>query len=181
MKKIIASLCILLALIGLGSQTVAAASSQRETSGGNEMAEEIDLSEYEFPEGTSEEAKYNTEILYATMQALNDKQLDKANFFFAAKILAKNDIIIADIQLLAADEAGHFLLLVTDQNGIKYEVEINSNGGLPSVLREDGVYIYRTTSGPLIFVEPALKWWQHLLPWMQCILRYVCFGWIWMK
>ena len=142
---------------------------------------DFEYSEDDFPDGIPDDVLYNTEMLYEMIKTLTDQYLYKSNFLFAADILARNDIIIADIQLLGADEAGHFLLLVTDQNGIKYEVEINSNGGLPSVLREDGVYIRRTISGPLIFVESDLKWWQKLPNWLQLILRYVFFGWIWMK
>ena len=28
---------------------------------------------------------------------------------------------------------------------------------------------------------PVLKWWQKLSAWLQWILRWLCFGWIWMK
>ena len=28
---------------------------------------------------------------------------------------------------------------------------------------------------------PVLKWWQKLAAWLQWILRWFCFGWIWMK
>ncbi|MCL1951914.1 MAG: hypothetical protein FWF60_03720 [Oscillospiraceae bacterium] len=36
---------------------------------------------------------------------------------------------------------------------------------------------------PIDPVDPALlqKWWQKVAPWVQWILRYLCFGWIWMR
>ena len=33
----------------------------------------------------------------------------------------------------------------------------------------------------IIIVDPPLKWWQRLPSFLQFLLRWLCFGWIWMK
>ena len=145
--------------------------------GGTQMAEQIDLSEFDFPEGTSKEAIHNTEVLYNTMQALTEKQLDKANFFFTAEILAEEGIVIAAVQPQDADENGYYLLIITDTSETKYYIVIHTDGGLSQIQREDGKNIYFGFNGE----EPPLKWWQKLPAWLQWILRYILFGWAWMK
>ena len=167
MKKIIASLCMLLVCLGFAS-----------------LAAAFDPAEFDFPEGTSEEAIHNTEVLYKTMQGLSEEPLYKSNFFFAAKVLARNDIVIADIQPQDVDANGHWSLLVFDTNGFKYNVVIHTDGGLSQIFREDSKMIYFSDGG-LEHIgddpEPPLKWWQELPNWMQCVLRYIFFGWAWMK
>ena len=33
----------------------------------------------------------------------------------------------------------------------------------------------------IIIVDPPIKWWEPLSPFLQFLLRWFCFGWIWMK
>ncbi|MCL1952850.1 MAG: hypothetical protein FWF60_08495 [Oscillospiraceae bacterium] len=37
-----------------------------------------------------------------------------------------------------------------------------------------------TDTFQLVVRKAVQKWWQTLPPWLQWILRWLCFGWIWM-
>ena len=77
---------------------------------------------------------------------------------------------------------GAFKYLIVDSANQSYYVQTNGFGGYLEVQKDgpNGEYLI----APRIFVhidEPPLKWWQKQPNWIQWLLRYICFGWIWMK
>jgi len=77
---------------------------------------------------------------------------------------------------------GSWLYFITDSAGNTFYVTTDGFGGYLEVQKDgrDGEYLYMRP----IFVhidEPPLKWWQKQPNWIQWLLRYICFGWIWMK
>jgi len=70
---------------------------------------------------------------------------------------------------------GFYDIQFTDKDGKDYSMTMEEAGGVSCIKAGDKV-IWFDQSGPPV----VLKWWQKLPNWMQWILRYLCFGWIWM-
>jgi len=80
---------------------------------------------------------------------------------------AVDEFIIVEFNFNLDRETGH-------NKGIKYAPEAQAGENGDERLAERW-YIYEW-----IMPGPPLYWYQSLPAWLQWILRYVCFGWVWM-
>jgi|GEM_PF-2598298 len=66
--------------------------------------------------------------------------------------------------------------LITDHNDNAYLLMLTESGSLSAILDSDHQILWSFHEGPGI--QP---WWMIFSPWLQCVLRVVFFGWIWMR
>ena len=73
---------------------------------------------------------------------------------------------------------GAWFALITDSLGREYYMRTDGFGSYLRVQKDgpEGEYILRES----YVVQISLKWWETLPYWLQWILRYILFGWIWM-
>ena len=108
------------------------------------------------------------EILYIP----EDAELTVTNAAFA---LAEDALLIVDGKLeLPADH---------DYSGWEGTVTGQNADNLKGYWSKDKLpgEEYWSGNDDLSEDEPSLKWWQKAPSWAQWVLRYVCFGWSWMK
>ena len=73
-----------------------------------------------------------------------------------------------------------FRLAVDHLKGIEYSTDSETqeeweSGGFERLDVDWAIFEHYFTAA----IEP--RWWEKLPAWLQWILRYICFGWIWMK
>jgi len=74
-----------------------------------------------------------------------------------------------------------FYLAAGHWKGIMFSTDVEFQGEWDASVRLDTDWvIYEYDMGPPIG-PPEPRWWEKLPNWLQGILRYVFFGWIWMK
>jgi len=74
-----------------------------------------------------------------------------------------------------------FRLAVDHTRGIIYSTDAElqtewENSGVERFDTDWSIFEYFMSAPPI-----ELRWWEKLPAWLQWILRYICFGWIWMK
>lgn len=76
----------------------------------------------------------------------------------------------------------NFRLTNAHHKGILYDPKGNYGVDYGFELLGDNFYLYEDLKdGPPPEPEAPQKWWEKWPGWLQWILRYLCFGWSWMK
>jgi len=80
------------------------------------------------------------------------------------------------------DLFGFYDVRFTDKDGKVYNMSMYEEGDISVICNESGEWIwFDDFCGLGLTLVPAPKWWQSLSPILQFLLRYLFFGWIWMK
>jgi len=139
---------------------------------------------FDFPTGTSANVRYNTERLYQAFSVypVRDGWNRKGTCFDIADLFEKNGFgSIVRIQFEISDSGLDLLFrgTVTDSAGRTLFVDGCTAGHIMTIREGDatGALLY-VRSGFGFYPEP---WWTILPHWLQCVLRVVFFGWIWMR
>ena len=127
---------------------------------------------------------YNAALLYRELNVIRKEALQNyPNLWPISKDGVREAAEIIDslgigriVELQAAPFRGIYSLSFSDEYGNLYSIGMESIG-LISLVDENGNALWYFGSGSML---PA-PWWAWLPPWLQCILRVVFFGWIWMR
>ena len=88
---------------------------------------------------------------------------------------------IADIEIQQGDFwAYYFIVAIYDTTGKVYFMHLNVDGIVMMIWVEYPEHkMLWVTTGPGLLNPP--RWWEFWPHWLQCVLRVVFFGWIWMR
>ncbi|MCL2195297.1 MAG: hypothetical protein FWB76_05035 [Oscillospiraceae bacterium] len=142
-------------------------------------------SAFDFPAGTSANVRYNTERLYQTLSAYpasDNGCCRKGTCFDIAVVFEKNDFgRINQIQFEVSDMGLDLWIrgTVTDNTGRTLFIDACTVGYVMTIREGDatGVLLYGRSGFGAYYPEP---WWAFWPSWLQCVLRWIFFGWIWM-
>ena len=140
---------------------------------------------FSFPDDTCPIVRRNAETLYRELGAISEHSVYMGTMLFLAQTLCSvgmEEIVDINIELTypSGGSLFYFNATIRDTAGIVYFMYLNEDGAASLIYRG-----YRYQYGELLWYAPLgtsiLPLWAFWPPWLQCVVRVVFFGWIWMR